>query len=97
MRPHVTVHCIPIPPLTPPLLQDKVPSISGARIQMSTSEPPRPPQCCNMSREAFLAAVGRTQEHIAAGDIFQLVLSQRFERSTFADPFEIYRCASSLA
>lgn len=28
-----------------------------------------------------------------AGDIFQLVLSQRFERRTFADPFEIYRCA----
>ncbi len=26
-----------------------------------------------------------------AGDIFQLVLSQRFERRTFADPFEVYR------
>lgn len=29
--------------------------------------------------------------HIAAGDVFQLVLSQRFERRTFAEPFEIYR------
>lgn len=28
---------------------------------------------------------------LQAGDIFQLVLSQRFERRTFADPFEIYR------
>ena len=26
-----------------------------------------------------------------AGDVFQLVLSQRFERRTFANPFEIYR------
>ena len=32
-----------------------------------------------------------TKEHIKAGDIFQLVLSQRFERRTFADPFEVYR------
>jgi len=32
------------------------------------------------------------KEHIQAGDVFQLVLSQRFRRRTFADPFEIYRC-----
>lgn len=35
--------------------------------------------------------VDKTKEYIQAGDIFQLVLSQRFERRTFADPFEIYR------
>ncbi len=45
-----------------------------------------------MSREQFLAAVAETKEHIQAGNIFQLVLSQRFDRRTFADPFEIYRC-----
>ncbi len=39
-----------------------------------------------------MAAVDETKEHIQAGDIFQLVLSQRFERRTQADPFEIYRC-----
>jgi anthranilate synthase component 1 len=38
-----------------------------------------------------MAAIATTKEHISAGDIFQLVLSQRFERRTFADPFEIYR------
>jgi hypothetical protein len=38
-----------------------------------------------------MAAVDVTKEHIQAGDIFQLVLSQRFERHTQADPFEIYR------
>ncbi|KAJ0046489.1 hypothetical protein Pint_06468 [Pistacia integerrima] len=36
-------------------------------------------------------AVLDAKEHIQAGDIFQIVLSQRFERRTFADPFEVYR------
>ena len=44
-----------------------------------------------------MAAVDVTKEHIQAGDIFQLVLSQRFERRTQADPFEIYRrCTGPL-
>ncbi|KAK8691650.1 hypothetical protein V6N13_075151 [Hibiscus sabdariffa] len=45
----------------------------------------------NMSSEEFKKAVLKAKEHIMAGDIFQIVLSQRFERRTFADPFEIYR------
>jgi len=44
-----------------------------------------------MTTEAYKEAVLRAKEHIKAGDIFQIVLSQRFERRTFADPFEIYR------
>ena len=44
-----------------------------------------------MSKEEFLAAVADTKEHIKAGDIFQLVLSHRFQRSTYADPFDVYR------
>jgi hypothetical protein len=42
-------------------------------------------------QDEFLGAVRDAKEHIAAGDIFQLVLSQRFERRTFAEPFEVYR------
>ncbi|KAH8934628.1 hypothetical protein BDL97_18G094200 [Sphagnum fallax] len=45
----------------------------------------------NFSKEQFKDAVLQVKEHIVAGDIFQLVLSQRFERRTFADPFEVYR------
>jgi len=45
----------------------------------------------NMGKGAFLDAVGRTKEYIQSGDVFQLVLSHRFERRTFADPFEVYR------
>ena len=45
----------------------------------------------SMSSEAYKSAVMEAKEHILAGDIFQIVLSQRFERRTFADPFEVYR------
>ncbi|KAF9599236.1 hypothetical protein IFM89_036362 [Coptis chinensis] len=44
-----------------------------------------------MTSEAYKKAVLQAKEHIKAGDIFQIVLSQRFERRTFADPFEVYR------
>uniref|UniRef100_A0A2P2KK45 anthranilate synthase n=1 Tax=Rhizophora mucronata TaxID=61149 RepID=A0A2P2KK45_RHIMU len=45
----------------------------------------------SMTSEAYREAVLQAKEHILAGDIFQIVLSQRFDRHTFADPFEIYR------
>ena len=45
----------------------------------------------NMSRDDYEAMVVKAKEYIGAGDIFQVVLSQRFERITTADPFDIYR------
>lgn len=45
----------------------------------------------NFSRPAFESAVARCLEYIRAGDIFQVVLSQRFETETRAKPFDIYR------
>lgn len=36
-------------------------------------------------------AVRAAKEHIVAGDIFQVVLSQRFETQLDADPFDFYR------
>jgi anthranilate synthase component 1 len=50
----------------------------------------------NMTREAFEANVLRAKEHIAAGDIFQVVLSQRLSRQTAAKPFDIYRSLRRL-
>lgn len=44
-----------------------------------------------MTSEEYKNAVVQAKEHILSGDIFQIVLSQRFERRTFADPFEVYR------
>ncbi|MBL1219086.1 MAG: anthranilate synthase component I [Planctomycetes bacterium] len=49
------------------------------------------PVCHTLTRDHFEQAVVQAQEYIKAGDIFQVVLSQRFERETTADPFEIYR------
>jgi anthranilate synthase component 1 len=39
----------------------------------------------------FLASVAKIKEYIAAGDIFQAVLSQRFELKPGVDPFSVYR------
>ncbi len=50
----------------------------------------------NVSRTRFESAVRRAQEHIAAGDIFQGVLSQRLSRRTQAAPFSIYRALRRL-
>ncbi|MCK6471086.1 MAG: anthranilate synthase component I [Planctomycetes bacterium] len=46
---------------------------------------------CNVSKQGFIDAVKRAQAFIAAGDIIQVVLSQRFSRTTQATPFEVYR------
>ncbi|MFM7238734.1 MAG: anthranilate synthase component I family protein [Cyanobium sp.] len=45
----------------------------------------------NRSQADFQAAVGQAREHIAAGDVFQLVISQRLETRIQRDPFELYR------
>ncbi len=58
----------------------------------STPEPLR----SNISREQFVKAVETAREHIAAGDIFQVVLSQRLEQETDASPFSIYRSLRRL-
>jgi anthranilate synthase component 1 len=43
------------------------------------------------SKAAFMQAVEKTREYIAAGDVFQCVLSQRFDMVPGVDPFAIYR------
>ncbi len=45
----------------------------------------------NFERAEFERAVDGCKEYIRAGDIFQVVLSQRLELETAADPFDIYR------
>ena len=50
----------------------------------------------NMPQERYEAIVREAKEHIAAGDIFQVVLSQRFSRHTSAHPFAIYRALRML-
>src|SRR5258708_26133745 len=44
----------------------------------------------NLSPEVFHRMVGTAKEHIEAGDIFQVVLSQCFSRESQAEPFDVY-------
>jgi anthranilate synthase component 1 len=45
----------------------------------------------NVSRDLFLKTVEQAREYIIAGDVIQVVLSQRLSIPTDAPPFEIYR------
>lgn len=45
----------------------------------------------NLTREAYEERVRAAKEHIAAGDIYQVVLSQRFETDVDVEPFTVYR------
>jgi anthranilate synthase component 1 len=65
-------------------------------LERNLSRPRRPGSngldvAANQTREEFEAAVRQIQQDIAAGEIYQAVLSQRFEASTTADPFDVYR------
>jgi len=50
----------------------------------------------NLSREQHAGMVERAKEYIRAGDIFQVVLGQRFERRSAADPFDVYRALRAV-
>ena len=45
----------------------------------------------NMSQDTYESIVKRAKEYIAAGDIYQVVLSQRFEAEVGVDAFTVYR------
>lgn len=45
----------------------------------------------NQTQPVFEESVRKIQEHIAAGDVYQTVISQRFETKTAAPPFDVYR------
>jgi anthranilate synthase component 1 len=62
---------------------------STANPSNASSLPPDPH--ANFSRKKFLAAVAKAKEYIAGGDIFQVVLSQRFSCALSVSPFQIYR------
>ena len=48
------------------------------------------------AKKDFLAAVERTKEYIAAGDVFQAVLSQRFDVEPKVDSFQVYRALRTV-
>ncbi|HVE41683.1 MAG TPA: aminodeoxychorismate synthase component I [Planctomycetota bacterium] len=51
----------------------------------------------NFTRERYLAAVARIREYIAAGDVYQVNLSQRFHARSDAAAFDVYRALRSAS
>jgi anthranilate synthase component 1 len=47
-------------------------------------------------REDFLASIATAKQHIVDGDVFQVVISQRFDQECTADPLDVYRVLRSL-
>jgi anthranilate synthase component 1 len=65
-------------------------------LERGLSQPERAPAgpldvTSNVTRDEFERMVRAAKEYIAAGDIYQVVLSQRFEAGVEADPFTVYR------
>ena len=49
-----------------------------------------------MTSEEYRSAIAVAKEYITAGDIFQVVLSQRYDLELGADPFDVYRALRLL-
>jgi anthranilate synthase component 1 len=60
------------------------------------AEVPAVPFESNLPREKFLSNVARAQQYITAGDIIQVVGSQRFSTPVKAAPLDVYRAARSI-
>jgi len=60
------------------------------------SELPVTPMPSNLTRDQHAAMVAQALEYIRAGDIFQVVLGQRFERTASVDPFDVYRALRAV-
>ena len=72
-------------------------AIDGARplsepmVEPPASNPELPEVRSSMGSGDYGRAVEVAKEHIVAGDVFQVVLSQRFSFDLDADPFDFYR------
>ncbi len=62
--------------------------LPAGRVSRETPVTPLP---SNMTRAEHASMLARAMEYIKAGDIFQVVLGQRFERKSPVDPFDVYR------
>ena len=71
--------------------------IRGQHLHWSSSGKAKPIKVRNStSHDSFVRSVKRAKEYIAAGDIFQVVLSQRLDFKPPAEPFQIYRALRTV-
>ncbi len=67
---------------------------AGAQHRSEEGRTPR--YIPSISQAAFGRSVARVQEHIAAGDIFQAVISRQLECEVSCDPFAIYKALRTI-
>ena len=72
-------------PLTPPPIA-RPSGLTGPGAQVTS----------NFTREAYEGVVDKAKDYIYAGDVIQVVTSQRLARKTASHPFEIYRALRSI-
>jgi anthranilate synthase component 1 len=62
------------------------------------SEPnwPEPDAVSNTAKDQFLEKVELAKEHVRKGDVFQVVISQRFDHQATADALDVYRALRAL-
>jgi len=84
----------PLPAAAAPRAEDAPPR-NYEPHSFAAPAPAREPRS-NISREQYHQNVLRAKDYIAAGDIFQVVPSQRFVRPTSADPVTIYRALRTV-
>ncbi len=69
------------------ILKNYTPKVRGYREDSDTAAEVR----SNITKEQYMANVEKAKEYIRAGDIFQVVPSQRFEIDNPPDSFDVYR------
>ncbi|MGD1020277.1 MAG: aminodeoxychorismate synthase component I [Verrucomicrobiia bacterium] len=73
-----------------PAKRDKPPAASRIAFERLSSTPHHGDLRSNFTRDSYRAAVLRAKQYIAAGDIYQVNLSQRFQCDVDASPPEVY-------
>jgi anthranilate synthase component 1 len=73
------------------LAADGARPIDEPLVEPPAADDPLPDVRSTMGTDLFARAVEVAREHILAGDIFQVVLSQRYDFDLDAEPFDVYR------
>ncbi len=82
--------------ITRKLIQPLAPVVYASSAASPVFPDLNEPLQSNQSYEQFSAVIEKAREYIRAGDIFQVVLSQRFQRETAAEPFAVYRALRTV-
>ncbi len=77
-------------------LQAPLPETAAPLSWADSSPDAAPVPQSNIGRDRYCASVAKAKEYIRAGDIFQVVLSQRLQAPYAGDPFDLYRSLRAI-